>query len=232
MSQVFQGVAKPVFQFLLNHTKSYQDSKTIRANILLNQTNDTNKNRPNDASNSQKILNQVTSNQEIILKLQSEINLKRARRSILKAYEYKIHKIQANFDQLKNNLENLKEIRNRPKSESINSQLISQLADRLLYLSTQKSKPLDIPVNAIKGILESLGLSFDASSLFAYLIRENTDAHQSIENTVNNFHPEIEMKSLGVNLKRVGEYFQVEDIDTSLIIDKLSAKVSRERDIT
>ncbi|CAG9333537.1 unnamed protein product [Blepharisma stoltei] len=232
LSQVLQGVAKPIFQFLMKHTKSSSDAKTIRANSMLNSVNNIRSSKQIDTSNSQKILSQISANQEVINKLKSEINLKRAKRSILQAYVYKNDRLREKIAKSKEILEALNNQKSSPENIKINEELLSQAADRLLYLSTTKAKPLDIPVNAIKGILDSLGIDLETTAVFSHLISENKFAFTELYSMINNFHPENEIRTIGVKLIKIGDHFQVENIDTSLLIDKLAAKIAKEREST
>ena len=227
ISQVCQGVMKPILHFLINNTKSIEDSKKIRTNILLTQSFTEPENAENNLPRLKSLLNKATENHIKITKLKSQLNLKIASQQILRTYVKKTEKFK---DTLNTYRENLKEAAIVPKSYEINASSLQQISERLLYL-VNENKSFNLPISAINGLSLTFNIKIQAISMFPLLVQNSENLKKELIDKVAIFNPEKEFSNYGINLKRKADKFEIENIDNDIVIDKFSKDIIEKREI-
>jgi len=218
--QVMQGVAKPIFQFLVNNWKTQEEAEFIRGNLLVHSNSSTETPEVNTSSHEQ-LLQEISSNQLEIDKLQKQLKIKKLRKALINAYSQKVTKVTDKLEDY--TLQQERQESSFPSQDSLN-----QVSERLAYLMSRSKSSLSSP--NIKGILDSLGVSLQNKPLFDYLTKETQNAHKEVKKLTENFKPQEQMTKFGMEIVKKENTYQVKTLDTDRVIDKLSQSIEKKRE--
>lgn len=227
ISQVCQGVMKPIIQFLMSHTTSKTKSKHIRGNLALNTRQLWKKPGEFHSVAIEKLLERAISNHITLKKLNEKSNQRSAHKIILQTYVKKIENLRKT---IRNYRETLAKVFKAPEFTQINKELLGQISENLLYIHSEL-KSTDLSPAAIEGLASTFATNLSPISIYPHIIEKAEKFKQQLLEKIRSFNPESEFLSLGVNLRKNNDLFEVEHIDNNTLIDKFRKDVNEKREV-
>jgi hypothetical protein len=227
ITQVSQGVMKPIIQFLMLSTQNKDNSLKIRANLDLNENMKIEPPRQISLDRVRTLKDQAAENHIKINRLKSILDRKIANYYITKAYSHKIQQLENNITGFRDDLKPKEKTQDTNEADKDS---ITQISESLLYISNE-TKTFTIPAPVIHSLYSTFNIKITPITLFPVLLQNFENFRNELIEKIHCFDPDLEFSGFGLNLKKKSEGFEIDSIEDFKIIDSFSKEVQERRKV-